>query len=102
MSLFVLAVSGFFRRRTTALVGVFALLFIPWGAGRILARWGHEQAFRLIAPTSNFWRISEGMFEPRRSWFRTPIEWSWLALGALVALSLAVIWWRVRRLEVVP
>ena len=50
---------------------------------------------------SSFHRITASLLSlpPGRNAF--PVEWAYAAIGGFTAIGLAVLWWRLRRLEVV-
>ncbi len=100
-SLVVLAVSSIASRKVFAMGGVFAAIFIPHGIGLALWRFNDEPAFRIVSPMANLGRVGNWILGRADPWFSWPWEHSALALGGYMALCIAVLLWRVRRLEVV-
>ena len=96
----VLGVSSLVERKTLALAGVFGLVFLTEAVSNVLALLTDDSRFRLLSLFMNFERIADWMFDrPQR--FDWSAGASLAAIGLLSAAALAVLAWRLRRMEIV-
>ena len=96
-----LAVSSVARKRSWALAGLFAVFFLPEACARVL---GHliDPSWRAMGPLSSLRKLSEVLLNleaPSTMQFSSGLAWTTVAV--LFGLLLAVVAWRVRRVEVV-
>jgi ABC-2 type transport system permease protein len=96
----VLCVSSLVERKSLALVGVFGFVFLLESVSRVLWLLTESDIFRVTSLVRNLVRISNWMFD-QKTRFSWPVESSWIALGVLFVVSLAVLARRVRHMEVV-
>ena len=96
----VLCVSSLVERKTLALVGIFAFVFLTEASANVLAELTNRGSYRLLSLTANFERVADWLFDQRA---RHPwdVEASAWALGGLLTVALVTIAHRVRRMEVV-
>ena len=99
VSLAVLAGSSLASKRVFALVGIFGMFLMSLSFGTML---GEEVAsgFYGLSPILALWRIGDGFFADRPD-FGLSLADAWTSVVAFNALFLAVIAWRLRKLEVV-
>jgi ABC-type transport system involved in multi-copper enzyme maturation permease subunit len=106
VSLIALAISSVSSRKMYARAGVFAVFFGTGAVGAVLQELDRSREWRLISLYECFERVLEWMLDAQ-SVFRRGIEatgtpWSAIAvLAGVSAASLALIAWRLRRMEVV-
>jgi hypothetical protein len=101
-SLVSLAASSLASRRTIALAGTFAAILIPHAIGSALRMLRRDVAYRIISPFSDLGRAGHALLGTRAPWYDWPAGWSFLVLGLISAVSIAIIVFRFRRLDVVP
>lgn len=94
----VLAVSSLVERKTLALAAVFGLVFLTEAVSNVLAQLTQASQYRLLSLFQNTDRVAAWAFDRRTSADWSPAA-SMSSLGALFALTLVVLWWRVRRME---
>ncbi|MCP3916242.1 MAG: ABC transporter permease [bacterium] len=96
----VLTVSSMVERKTLALVGTFALVFLTEGASNVMSEISNEASYRLFSLTRNFQRIGEWMFG-RPSPLNWNVEASFWVIGLVFTGCMLILAQRVRRMEVV-
>ena len=96
----VLCTSSLVERKTLALSGVFAFVFLDEAASGVLAELTNESGYRLLSLSMNFERIGDWLFG-RASDLGWDVEASFWVIGLLIATALGILWRRVRRMEVV-
>ncbi|MEW6074411.1 MAG: hypothetical protein AB1726_17685 [Planctomycetota bacterium] len=95
-----LAVSSLAARRSFAIVGFFAVFFIPHAMGRVLRSLeGYD--FFAISPIYDLRQVAIEIFDLGHSWPGIPAATAWSVLAGTVAASLLVVALRLRRLEAV-
>jgi len=95
-----LAVSSIARKRAWAMAGFFAVFLVPQACSLVLGELVDRDWFAL-GPVASLLRLSEVVLAADRRGLRFSSDLAWLCVGALCALSLAVVAWRVRRVEVI-
>jgi ABC-type transport system involved in multi-copper enzyme maturation permease subunit len=95
-----LCVSSLATRRSFALVGFFAVFFVPHAMGRVLGAWEGNTYFA-ISPLYDLQQAAIEIFQLDVNWPGIPAAVTWSVLGGIVAVSLAIVALRLRRLEVV-
>ncbi len=101
LSSLILAVSALSRRKSYALAAVFAVFMGSIALGGALSALMRERDFWMVSLAHHFERVADWWLGAQRTFLRWDPWWSLLALGGLTALSLAIVAWRVRRMEVV-
>jgi hypothetical protein len=100
----ILAISSLADRKTFALAGTFGFFMISQGVALLLSGIQHDRRWLMVGPIFDLRRVGMAIFGVERL-IGMRMEWdvggSWLALAALVALSWAIVLFRVRRMEVV-
>lgn len=100
-ALVVLAVSSLASRKTYALAGIFVVFMGSFFMGNALHGMSGDEHFVLLSLIDNFGSIADGLMNASQ----TRWEWSpWLSgavLAGVALVSLALIAWRLRRMEVV-
>jgi ABC-type transport system involved in multi-copper enzyme maturation permease subunit len=94
----VLVVSSLVERKTLALAAAFGLVFLTEAVSNVLAQLTQESSYRLLSLFRNTDRVAAWAFDRR-----TSDDWSNAAslysLSGFFALTLVILWWRVRRME---
>ncbi len=102
LSLGVLALSSLVKRKGLAVAGAFAFYMANQALGGILVELFDDPGFSRFSILENFLRVGQWMFEieqnSRRTW---PVADSFWILGGVDAVFVAILAWRVRKLEVV-
>ena len=101
VSSIVLCVSSLASRRIFALLGVFGLFMLSSATAGILATLQHDGSFRALSPMFSLARIAAWIFElrvPRGHW---SVGLAWISVLTAILLSLSIVAWRTRRLDVV-
>jgi hypothetical protein len=100
----ILAISSLVERKTYALVATFGFLMMSQGIAVLLASLQRDRRWMMLSPTFNLRRVGVAMFGsdeafgPRLDW---DVSGSWWALALLVSLCWTILFWRVRRMEIV-
>lgn len=99
----VLGVSSLCERKSFALVAFFGLLMITTAVSIVLSALQSDDRWMALSVPGNLARLGQDLFagpadKDFESW---PAWWSWAILGGWTALSWAVAWRRVTRMEVV-
>lgn len=104
-----LAVSSLVKRKAFALIGMFGMLVGTQIASQVLSKLTGDERFLMLDPQNHLLRIGDWMFsvEGRPSDMArdriTHFDWNpYLSLGAiggLIAVALAVCWFRIRKLD---
>lgn len=100
-SALVLAVSSLATRKAFALAGTFGLVLGLSAIAGLLANLQREWAWRALSPAMSWARIANEVFDVREVRSRWDADLAYLSVSVLFALSIAVIAWRVRRMEAV-
>ncbi len=100
-SLVVLAVSSLAPRKIFALLGFFGCFMALHVFGMLMGEVLERRAFRAISPLLDLLRVGQWAFDLEERFPGMELSLAWGVLAGLSALSLAVIVWRLRRLEVV-
>jgi ABC-type transport system involved in multi-copper enzyme maturation permease subunit len=100
VSTLVLCISSLLPRKTLALVAFFAWIMLTEAVGKVLGEVTRDDRYFLIGMLHNFEQLGPWIFE-RTAPFAFPPHWSLVALLGYLAASLAVLVWRLRRMEVV-
>lgn len=101
LSALILAVSALSKRKSYALASVFAVFMGTVALGGALSALMRKRDFWMVSLASHFERVADWWLGASRSMHRWDPWWSLGVLLGLTALSLAVVAWRVRRMEVV-
>jgi ABC-type transport system involved in multi-copper enzyme maturation permease subunit len=99
VSSLVLAASSLASRKSFALLGTFAFLFLSAAISGILGHLVHER-FLALNLFDDLNTVAHSIFQ-RSDGFRVPVAQAWTAVITLVALCWGLMWMRLRRLEVV-
>jgi ABC-type transport system involved in multi-copper enzyme maturation permease subunit len=101
IAMIVLAVSSLVTRRTFALAGIFGLIVASQASAQVLRRINDDRDFLMVSLWNNFRRLADWMFDARRSRFDWDPWWSVAILAGVSLVCLAIVVWRLRRMEVV-
>jgi ABC-type transport system involved in multi-copper enzyme maturation permease subunit len=103
LALFTLAISSLFRRKSFALVTLIGLTGASMPVGGMLSGLQNDMDWMMVGLWSNIARVGDWMFslsgEAQISDFDWDVRWSFAILGGVAALSGAILWRQVRRLE---
>jgi len=101
ISALVLAVSSLATRKAFALAGTFGFVLGLSAIAELLANLQREWAWRALSPAMAWARIANEVFDVREVRSRWDADLAYLSVSVLFVLSIAVIAWRVRRMEAV-
>jgi len=101
LSTLILAVSALSKRKSYALAAVFAVFMGTLAIGGAMAALMRERQWWMLSLASHFERVADWWLGASRSMYRWDPWWSVAALAGVSILSLAIVSWRVRRMEVV-
>jgi len=101
ISALVLAVSSLASRKAFALAGTFGFVLGLSAIAELLANLQREWAWRALSPAMAWARIANEVFDVREVRSRWDADLAYLSVSVLFVLSIAVIAWRVRRMEAV-
>lgn len=99
----VLAVSSVMPRKTFALIGIVAFLFLTGTTAQVLTEVTDKESFGLFSVFAIFQKLREWLFiarDPSEFWAKEAWPFA-VALGVILVGCWTVIFWRVRRMEVV-
>lgn len=100
MTSLVLLTSSLVDRKTHALAAAFGSLFLTEGASNVIAQITGDEGWRVLSFLTNFEAIADHIFgRPLR--FDWPPSLSYAIVAGFILLSLALVFRRLRRLEVV-
>jgi ABC-type transport system involved in multi-copper enzyme maturation permease subunit len=97
-----LAISSLCQRKTHALAGTLGFFLLLDGIAALLWSLQRDRSWLVLSPFGSLRRIAAGLFDmPRTLGMRTDwsLSGSWAFILGLCALSLVVLWWRVRVME---
>ena len=97
----VLAFSSLTDRRSYALAGIFGFFLLPLGIGQALEEVFDDDRYLLLSPVIDFRILADWLLERSRPLMPEYVGEAGLIVAGLVAFSLAVVWFRLRRMEAV-
>lgn len=100
-SLIVLAVSSVSARKTYALAGVFGVCLGSSALGRVMSRMQRDQDFAMLSLFDNSSRLADWLLDATDARWQWNPWWTAAILGGVSVASLALVAWRLRRMEVV-
>jgi hypothetical protein len=101
MSLVVLAISALSSRKAYALAGVFALMVGSEAISAVTGEIQRDHDWHMLGLWNNFHRVGDWMLSSHNSTWDWNPWFSAAVLGGVSALSIVLIAWRLRRMEVV-
>jgi hypothetical protein len=104
LALLTLAISSLFRRKSFALVALIGLCGASMPVAGVLSGLRNDTDWMMVGLWSNLMRVGDWLFslssgQAQVSEFAWDVRWSFAILGGVAALSAAILWRQLRRLE---